>query len=141
MGLFDTIRSEYKIFGKPHDDELQCKPDDAAMNFYWIDPAGRLWFSNYAGTHDFVSIPEEKRDPKTPWKVVDVKANGRHGRLMPCGLWGHLHVWPGKDWKWDERIGEQFPEKTLVFEGGRVVYVSDTTTRQQHIPWYNQNSR
>lgn len=131
MGMFDTIRSDYPIFGQPDDQQLQFKVEDSAMQTFWINRAGELYLIEYSGTQDCEPIPAEELDPKRPWRTMKIVPNGMHGRVSPCGFWGHLHVYPARP-----PVGD-LEEKVIVFEQGKLIHVGDTTTFATRRPWYN----
>jgi hypothetical protein len=59
MGMFDSIKCSAPI-GELTNVNAQTKDiaDDfwegGTMSFYWIDPSGHMWATDYTGTYDFV---------------------------------------------------------------------------------------
>ena len=59
MGMFDEVRCSAPI-GELTNVLTQTKDisDDywegGTMSFYWIDPSGYMWATDYSGTYDFV---------------------------------------------------------------------------------------
>ena len=82
MGMFDQIRNDYKPLGPEFQGVLQTKDLDNLMDWYYIDPSGKLSLVEYSGTQDFV--PRECNDRVFP--LVGWKPNGNHGRVMRAAV-------------------------------------------------------
>ena len=113
MGMFDTIRSSYDL-GPGFNKELQTKDLDCLCEEYWIDPIGRLYKVDYAGTQDWEKTPDEQR--KGPFDVYRAVSNGRKGRVTPCIITETIEVYPSK---WDAHYAP-YPRKNLIFIDGQL---------------------
>ncbi len=82
MGMFDYLKSS-KDIGKLTNIECQTKDIEdyigGTMNFYWIDPAGVLWTTDYSDTADFVINDDDEDLPS--WKRMKIIPNGIHGKV------------------------------------------------------------
>ena len=127
MGMFDTVRSSYPIFGGDWDLDLQTKSLDCILAAYWISPAGELFQIDYSYTQDWIEKPEdEQRGFFDRYKSVP---NGNHGHVRATRYWGHLHLVSSND--------DDF-ERTVVFEDGVIVGSTDSTISRGHsplVPW------
>lgn len=132
MGMFDTVRSSYPIFGCPWDHDLQTKSLDCIMAEYWISPSGQLYEVDYSGTHDWVEKAVEDR--KGPFDRFTTIPNGQHGRVRATRYWGHMHVTADREKDW---------ERTIVFEDGILVagVGGDTTISRRQSPLVSWFSR
>lgn len=113
--MFDTIRSSYDLgpafsFNR----ELQTKGLDCLCEEYWIDPAGRLYKIDYAGTQDWEQTPKEER--KNSLDRYRVVPNGRKGRITPCIITKTIEVYPTK---WTAHYAP-YPRKSLIFINGQL---------------------
>lgn len=50
MGMFDYVRSDYKIFGGKTDQDLQSKSFECMLETVYISPAGELFRCNIGST-------------------------------------------------------------------------------------------
>lgn len=113
MGMFDYFRSSYDL-GKPFT-ETVCQSKtlnpyyDGFMDFYWLDPSGRLWVRDDKDTHDM--IESDKALLGFEWVP-----NGTHGKLKTCQLSKTVIVYP-ENYKgqW-----EHWPECSLTFLNGKL---------------------
>ena len=112
MGMFDQIRNDYKPLGPEFQGVLQTKDLDNLMDWYYIDPSGKLSLVEYSGTQDFV--PRECNDRMFP--LMNWKPNGNHGRVMACTLTDTVVVYPEK---WDGDWNQQ-PECCIHFVNGQI---------------------
>ena len=95
MGMFDYFKSSYDI-GALTDIECQTKDMDfygGTMSFYWLDPAGLLWSSDYSGTHS-VKFNEGKNLP--PWKSLQYIPTGVRGRVYRVYTTNYVRVYSSK---------------------------------------------
>lgn len=130
MGMFDTVRSSYPIFGSRWDHDLQTKSLDCILASYWISPAGELFEIDYSHTQDWIEKPEhEQRGFFDRYKAVP---NGRHGHVRPTRYWGHMHL---------SSANNEDTERTVVFEDGVIVEMTDSTISRQHSPLVSWRSR
>ena len=49
MGMFDEIKCSANI-AQMTNISCQTKSLENLFGFFWVDPAGQLWFPDYAGT-------------------------------------------------------------------------------------------
>jgi len=80
MGMFDDIKCSYNI-GPLTDVDCQTKdmdPYGGTMSFYWVDPAGVLWTTDYQGT----SAIEYLDEGKSPWGSIKIIPTGTRGRVV-----------------------------------------------------------
>ena len=111
MGMFDTIRSSYSIYGDMRDTlELQTKDLALILTRYWISPTGYLYEVDYSGTSDMVKVPEAER--KRAIVAYRCVPNGNRGRVRFTPHWGYVNVYPGPYNPGDVRV--------LHFEQGRL---------------------
>ena len=75
MGMFDYVRSDYKIFGDQRDHDLQTKSFDSLLETIYVDPAGQLHRVDYSGCIEY-SVSDE------PPFLLE-KITGEHGRVIP----------------------------------------------------------
>ena len=94
MGMFDTIRSSFSIYGDERDvQELQTKDLANIMARYWISPAGYLYEVDYSGTSDMVKVPPAERTHALA--AYRWAPNGNRGRVRFSPHWGYVNVYPG----------------------------------------------
>ena len=81
MGMFDSIKCSANI-GALTDITCQTKDIDpiegGSMSFYWVDPNGMLWSTDYTGctSMSYKSIPGEPI-----WRNITYLPTGTHGRV------------------------------------------------------------
>ena len=114
MGMFDTVRTSYPVFGDERDlTPFQTKDLACIMADYWISPEGQLFQIDYSGTADIYEVPpEDRQHPLSAFKWLP---NGSHGRVRACSVWSLVSVYPSRYEPGNTRI--------LVIEGGQVVDV------------------
>ena len=121
MGMFDTVRSSYKILGCPFDHEMQTKDLMCSMAHYWISPVGDLYEISMRDTADYVMKPESDR--RGPWDTIGWSLNGNRGRVLITPWWGGVLVYPTQwDGPWQDR-----PCANLWFKDGRINDVTTST--------------
>lgn len=84
MGMFDYLKSDYDI-GILTGRECQTKDMDAeggTMSFYWLDPVGNLWSTDYTGT--------AKIDISHKFKLIPT---GTRGKVYPAYVTGKYQVY------------------------------------------------
>jgi hypothetical protein len=120
MGLFDYIRSSYNL-GEPFTETIcQTKTIEegysGTMTDYWIDPAGRLWYSLYKDTHDFVYINEDDPDYDPNKKFMNCKwvPTGKKGKFIAHKITKHVEIYP-ETWEGDWK---DWPTLSIYFVDG-----------------------
>ena len=86
MGMFDTVYSDYKIFGKPLDTRMQTKSFENFLTQYYIDPVGQIFKVDYNSTFS-IKVSEE------PPFVTTIPTE-QSGKVSPSDYTGKLRVWP-----------------------------------------------
>ena len=119
MGMFDTIRSSYDLGPGFYNKELQTKDLDNLCETFWLDPAGRLYKIDYAGTQDWIKTPED--EVKNPFDLYRTVPNGQHGKVTPYIMNGTIEVVPSR---W-EAYYASVPRKLVTFVDGVVSVESD----------------
>ena len=94
--MFDYVRCS-KDIGELTDVECQTKDIDpwggGTMTFYWIDPAGAIWYSDYTGISDFVEVD----DPNLPeWRKYKAIPNGTHGKVLRHIITDYVTIYTSK---------------------------------------------
>ena len=93
MGMFDYVRCS-KDIGELTDVECQTKDIDpwmgGTMTFYWIDPAGAIWYADYTGTSDFV---ESNEPDLRPWERIKAVSNGNHGKFLRHNITDYVTIY------------------------------------------------
>jgi len=130
MGMFDYFRSSYDLGEQFTDVVCQTKDIEeglgGTMSDYWLDPSGQLWRPSYAGTHDFVEIPEDDpRHSEVGLFNFEWIPTGVHGKYQPYYITKYIEVylanWEG-EW-------EDWPRLRIHFKHGRLIDFEDTTGR------------
>lgn len=89
MGMFDTIKCSYDI-GILKDIDCQTKDIDpcfgGTMSFYWIDPVGHMWYSDYQGTTAL-------RIPNEPGKRMECAPTGFNGKVTRCYVTDYITIY------------------------------------------------
>ena len=99
MGMFDEVRCDYLV---PDYSLYQTKSIEGeiggSLSFYYIDPAGLVWFIDYYGCSEWVRDPTK---PK-PWPYKRVQT-GKRGRVRHMSRMNkYLTMYPSSykgDWK------------------------------------------
>ena len=129
--MFDEIRSSYDL-GEEFT-EVSCQTKDieegigGTMTTYWIDPAGRLWYPDYIGTHTFEIIEENdpRYIPDRLWMNYEWIPTGTHGKYKTHPITKYVEIYPATwDGKW-----EDWPRCRIHFKDG-VVQDYETFKRQ-----------
>ena len=88
MGMYDEVKCSAPI-GELTDVLTQTKDisDDywegGTMSFYWIDPSGHMWATDYSGTYDFVF-------DGTRYTTVRTK---NRGKLFPMSITRSIEIY------------------------------------------------
>jgi hypothetical protein len=106
MGMMDYVRSSYDL-GEPFTETVcQTKTIEdgygGTLTDYWIDPVGRLWYSSYTNTHDFVQMSEDDSDKKfMNFKWVPT---GKRGKFIHHKITKYIEIYP-ESWEgtWETR--------------------------------------
>jgi|DEB0MinimDraft_3_1074331.scaffolds.fasta_scaffold69209_2 hypothetical protein len=111
MGMFDTVRSSYDLGEEFTDVVLQTKDFNwhgGNLDFYWIDPAGRLW------KQDLNGVAEPEMNNETFW--ITWKPTGKKGKIRRFYLTDSIRVYPADyHGPWEE-----WPEIRITFHCGEV---------------------
>lgn len=135
MGLFDTIVNHYKPLGDEFIGvDLQTKSLDCTMSTYWISPAGELFMEDWAYSMEMVDCPNgELGGFRFPFKWAPT---GKRKKLTPVYYTGSVIVHPIRMRSaWLQR---PWPEATLLFKHGKVIYHETTKRETDETP--NQNT-
>lgn len=90
MGMFDEIKCSANI-GELTNAECQTKDIDNVMSFFWVDPLGQLWSTDYSGTQD---IHYHKDKPF--YGLIDYRPNGNKGKVYRVYLTDYVNIYSGK---------------------------------------------
>lgn len=131
MGMFDYFRSAYDLGEQFTNVDCQTKDIEdgigGTMTHYWLDPAGKLWYPSYIGTHTFEEISEddERYNDKVKFLNFEWIPTGEHGKFKPCEITKYVEVYPA-EWKgkW-----EDWPRLRLHFRYGIIQDYADITGR------------
>ena len=88
MGMFDEVKCSAPI-GELTNVLTQTKDisddywDGGTMSFYWIDPSGHMWATDYSGTYDFVFDGARYTTIRTKNK----------GRLFPLNITRSIEIY------------------------------------------------
>jgi hypothetical protein len=86
MGMYDTIRSSYNLGEEFTDVELQTKDIDSCLDFYWIDPSGKLWVIDTRRTVDL-------KETGKPFPIFNWVTNGNHGKVKRVYITEYINVY------------------------------------------------
>lgn len=100
MGMFDYFRSSYDL-GSDFT-EVECHTKDiekgisGTMSHYWLDPAGKLWTTNYRETHTFEVIEEDdpRYNPEILFLNYEWIPTGKHGKVQAFSITDYVEVYP-----------------------------------------------
>lgn len=130
MGMFDTIISQYKPLGDEFlGVDLQTKSLDNTMSTYWISPAGELFMMDWANSMEIVPNETDKKKDFILPLPFKWKPTGEHKKLTPVYYTGKLVVHPREQNGCSAWLYETWPEGTLLFKHGKVIY-HETKTLQ-----------
>jgi len=131
MGMFDYVRSSYNLGEQFTNVECQTKEIEdhysGTLSHFWIDPAGYLWYGDYAGTSTFEII--EKDDPRYDserhFLNYEWIPTGQHGKYRVHPITKYVEIYPAQwDGKW-----EDWPRCRIHFKHGRVMDYEYVTGR------------
>ena len=94
MGMFDCVKCSSDI-GALTNEDCQTKDMDTwggTMSFYWVDPAGALWTTDYQGT----AAIEYVDNGDSPWEKVSITPTGQRGRLTRAYTTRYIHIYRTK---------------------------------------------
>jgi hypothetical protein len=129
--MFDYLRSSYNLGEQFTNVECQTKDieDDigGTMTHYWLDPAGRLWYPQYHGTHTFEEITkdDERYNDKARFLNFEWIPTGVHGKFKLHEITKYIEVYPSN---WDG-AWEDWPRLRLHFRYGILQDFVDVTGR------------
>lgn len=129
--MYDYVRSSYDLGEEFTNVELQTKDIEdyigGTMTNYWIDPVGRLWKSDYIGTHNFEIIDEEDPRYNSKLKFLNFEwiPTGKHGKLSLYEITKYVEVYPS-NWKGEYKY---WPTLRLHFKRGILIDYEDITKR------------
>lgn len=111
--MFDQIKSSCDIGGFTN---APCQTKDidemnGTLAFYWVDPLGYLWTSDYAGTRD---IKWDDGDENL-WSGMKFVKNGNHGRFHRVYLTKAINIYPE-----DMNLDEGWVDCRLNFADGHL---------------------
>jgi hypothetical protein len=131
--MFDYFRSSYN-FGEQFTAETVFQTKDieyggigGTMTDYWLDPAGKLWYPSYIGTHTFEEIKEddERYNNKARFLNFEWIPTGVHGKFVPHEITKYIEIYPeGWKGKW-----EDWPRLRLHFKRGIMQDYENVTGR------------
>lgn len=127
MGLFDTVYSHYKPLGEDFIGvPLQTKSLECGLSSFWINPAGELFKLDWADSMEMVDhvVPLNSPPFVLPFKWVPT---GKHKKLTPVYYTGSVIVHPMEQCGVSARLYDTWPEGTLLFKHGKVIYHETTT--------------
>lgn len=90
--MFDDIKCSYDI-GILTDVDCQTKdmdPYGGTMSFYWVDPAGVLWTTDYQGTSAIEFVEGENLKP---WERIKHIPTGVHGKVSSVYLTDYVEIY------------------------------------------------
>lgn len=123
MGMFDYVRSSYDL--GPQFTNIVCQTKDiddmgGTMTDYWIDPSGRLWYSDYRDTHTFEIIEKDdvRYDSDRKWKNFHWMPTGKRGCLRAHRITKYVKIYPER---WSKGSWEDWPTCQLHFKDGILV--------------------
>jgi len=95
MGMYDTFRSSYDLGPRFTNVECQTKDLNSFMDYYWMDPSGQLWITDYTGTSELQEDPNWVDDGtlKSALFKYKVKSTGKHGKVKPVELTDYVTVY------------------------------------------------
>lgn len=133
MGMFDWFRSSYNLGEQFTETVCQSKTFNdkykGFLDFYWLDPSGRLWVVEDEYIFDIVDSDENLLG-------LEYIPNGNHGKLKPCTISKTVVIYPQTyDGKW-----EDWPECALTFLNGKLQHYE---ARPRPVPphWVSDSSR
>ena len=92
MGMFDYVKCSSNI-GEQTNVECQTKDIDSyeggTMSFYWVDPSGRLWTTDYTGC----SSIDYTVGTTEPWKRIKYVPTGVHGRSYTLDISREIEIY------------------------------------------------
>ena len=95
MGMFDDVKCSYNI-GELTNVSCQTKdmdPFGGTMSFYWVDPTGALWTTDYLGTSSIEIVEGENLKP---WEKLKYIPTGVHGRVTRVWITDYVEIYEYK---------------------------------------------
>jgi len=129
--MFDYFRSSYNLGNTFTNVVCQTKDIEegigGTMTDYWLDPAGKLWFPQYHGTHTFEEISEddERYNEKRGFLNFEWIPTGVHGKFKLHEITKYIEIYP-EWWKGD---WHDWPRLRLHFKYGILQEYTDVTGR------------
>ena len=90
MGMFDDIKCSADI-GELTNRGCQTKDIYNVMSFFWIDPSGYMWTSDYSGTQDFHFV-----EGTEVWRSLRHVPNGNKGKVHRVYLTDYVTIYDTK---------------------------------------------
>jgi hypothetical protein len=131
MGMFDYFRSSYDLGEQFTNVTCQTKDIEegigGTMTDYWLDPAGKLWYPSYIGTHTFEEITkdDERYNDKARFLNFEWIPTGKHGKYQPHQITKYIEIYPEK-WEGDY---DDWPRLRLHFKYGILQDYTDVIRR------------
>jgi len=131
MGMFDYITSSCDLGEQFTNVSCQTKDIEdhgfgGTMTSFWINPAGRLFYSCYRGTSNFILLDEEHPDynPDCQFLNYQWEKTGSRGRFISYPITKYIKIYPERwDGVWDE-----WPTLKLHFKEGKLLDYTDVTS-------------
>lgn len=123
--MFDFVRSSYDL--GPQFTNIVCQTKDmedygigGTMTDYWIDPSGRLWYSDHRDTHSLEIIEEDdvRYDSVKHWKNFHWVPTGKRGCLRAHRITKYVEIYPER---WSKGSWEDWPTCRIHFKDGMIV--------------------
>lgn len=93
MGMFDCIKCSAPI-GALADVECQTKDidslDGGTMSFYWVDPNGCMWTTDYSGCTSVAFFKDDADDISTSWDRLEYRSTGVRGKVYRVYITGRI---------------------------------------------------
>ncbi len=130
--MFDWFRSSYDLGEEFTETTCQSKTFNERyrgfLDFYWLDPSGRLWVVDERDISDMV-------ESDTAFLGFDWVPNGNHGKVKPCTISKTVLIYPANyPGQW-----EDWPECSLTFLNGKLQHYE---ARKRPVPthWVSDSS-
>ena len=105
MGMFDYFMSSFQL-GEQFTNKL-CQTRDfeedigGTMDFYWLDPAGQLWYIDVSSTQrvEVLEPGHPNYSPSAPWANFEWHPTGINGKVKPLRITKPISIVPSSaDW-------------------------------------------